>query len=966
MANTYSIIKKQQPYINPYDVNDIERTLAVKEGRYNANEAQVNQAIAQFSSIDLIREEDREYLYNNLKKVIDIVDNTDNIDFSKTGLGSDLATYISQAVDKNVLKQAANTRSIRNYNSNLEQIREKNPELYSQVNDQDARIQGGYYDYLSGEKNDLGSLNYVNFTDVQDNLIKKSKQLNDLNPDRVIKVPDGKGYFVEKQVKGLTQSEWLRVLPTMLTEQDRTQLAINGRVRYGYNNQSALLDINRIKQANTDKLDKALIDIDSKIELIADESSKEALKKEKRQIQDYYKKANASYDLVGNTAGKIGGYFLEQELVNNLASTMGATETIKYSEDGSYWKRIKQEAEDKKKLVDTNNFGDANKDGSPDFQTTATPVDTDDLGSVLKRKEDLQNNIERGFSKKLASIYNSFDADTKTKVDAIEQQVLKSHNEMMSRNPGLKPLTDLELHREVIDRVSLGDNSILTLQQKIDLKSDMDKMDAFNKAESEAFLKAESILFSKNAGEIYEELTTNPDIGMFGLDSGGTTFNQFLSKKGIKNKEDLAEFMSSNSEEANTFKANFLLQTYGDLRTLSHNIKGGFNPQIGFPNLNRDFLRRIKRAQELLGENTPIEEIFEPSRRTGNGSPEPITEEDFIEENSRFISLKNNGTKLNKILRDIANYSANTNIPVKDAFRYDRTLREDSHLFKTFNQDSFTEEYERALNLSTANITGQNIITIQPASGSGSSANYVPSYQDLITKAQPLGLVGLDPKLPLNIIKNKDNTYSIFQNQEGDDNPIDTKIGTISQAELEKLPNLSKEVDLYENKGVIDFNTQIRSEVPLLNYASSNARNSKQLQGLFNANTPQGRAKIMMASKDSVLDYLGTSLPGMNDKQKGPDYVSMVQKTLRNPNKFSLKMDSYEGISNVVVQMTNKEGEKVDIDSIDLSSNIDQKEFMDIYYATPQVFLTLALQNIGTEYLKTNNSTKIDLINNNL
>ena len=51
---------------------------------------------------------------------------------------------------------------------------------------------------------------------------------------------------------------------------------------------------------------------------------------------------------------------------------------------------------------------------------------------------------------------------------------------------------------------------------------------------------------------------------------------------------------------------------------------------------------------------------------------------------------------------------------------------------------------------------------------------------------------------------------------------------------------------------------------------------------------------------------------------------------------------------------------------IDLSNSIDQKEFMDIYYATPQVFLTLALQNIGTNYMKTNDSSKIDIINNNL
>ena len=158
MANAYSIIKKQQPYIQPYDVQDMEKTLAIKEGRYNANKQAVNQAIAQFSSIDLARDQDKEYLYNNLKKVISIIDDTDNIDFSKTGLGSDLGLYISQAIDKNVLKQASNTRAIRDYNSGMETLKEKHPEFYSNKNDYDARKMGGYYDYLEGKTDDLGAL----------------------------------------------------------------------------------------------------------------------------------------------------------------------------------------------------------------------------------------------------------------------------------------------------------------------------------------------------------------------------------------------------------------------------------------------------------------------------------------------------------------------------------------------------------------------------------------------------------------------------------------------------------------------------------------------------------------------------------------------------------------------------------------------------------------------------------------
>ena len=119
MADAYSILRRQRPYIPAINVADIEKTLAVKQSNYDYNTAQVNQAISQFGSIDLIRQEDRDYLYNNLKEVISIVDNSDTIDFSKSGVGSELSGFISKAIDGKVLKQAQNTMAIRKFETGL-------------------------------------------------------------------------------------------------------------------------------------------------------------------------------------------------------------------------------------------------------------------------------------------------------------------------------------------------------------------------------------------------------------------------------------------------------------------------------------------------------------------------------------------------------------------------------------------------------------------------------------------------------------------------------------------------------------------------------------------------------------------------------------------------------------------------------------------------------------------------------
>ena len=972
MANYQSIIRRQQPYIKPYDVQDIEKTLAVKEGRYNANVAQINQAISQFASIDLIRDKDREYLYNNLKRVIDIVDDTDNIDFSRTGLGTDLGMYISQAVDKNVIKQAKNTQAIRSYNTGLETLKEENPELYSNVNDYDARVQAGYFDYLSGSTDKLGNLDYVNYTDVQSNLLKKAKELKDLHPKKSIKVPTGDGYFIEKTIDGLTQSEWLQVLPSMLTDNDQKQLEINGRNQYRYNDAAAVADLERIKSNNKVALDKSLKSINARIDLVADEATKQKLRQEKRQLTDYFNKTNSTFDLLGQSAGEIGSYLIRNELINDLASSLGATEQIKYSVDNSYWKKIKQEAEEREKLVGKNgqfnSFADRNKDLSPDIQTTATAVNTEDIGSILKKKEDVQKNFEDNFNRKLSTIYNSMTPADRGRVDSIEQDILKKHSLEMQKDPTLKPLTDLELHRQVIDLVSNGDNSIISLAQKIELKSDMDKIDAFNRAKSNAFLQAEEMLFVKNAEEFYEELTSNKNIRLLG-NSKDLTFNNFFENKNIKNAEDFISFLGTNSEEAKLIKANFLLQTIEQIPQFANFLtqKEIYNVPLDVSSsattYSRDLKRRLVRASELLGESKNIEDIFRFKSYVSNEEVplEELKEGDFI-----TFEIKDKNSKVADILLNTSHLYGTT--------WTDHTLRQESHIAREITQDKFTEEYERALNLASANITGQNIITIQPSGTRKGEA--VPEYQDLITKAQPLGLVGIDKKLPINLSKNVDGTFTIFQNQDSKDpdNPVRTRLGIISKEELQSLPNLSQSIKLNENKENIDFQTEVRSEVPTLNYLSSSSRNAANLSEIYDINTEQGYKKIIMSSignergEGGVIEYLSKtpSLKGLNEKQKSSDYLSMVKKVMSNPNKFSIRMDSYKGFSNVVIEMTDSRGEKTKIDSINISNGINQREFMDMYYATPQIFLTLALENIGNNYIRTNDSSKIDLINNNL
>ena len=104
----------------------------------------------------------------------------------------------------------------------------------------------------------------------------------------------------------------------------------------------------------------------------------------------------------------------------------------------------------------------------------------------------------------------------------------------------------------------------------------------------------------------------------------------------------------------------------------------------------------------------------------------------------------------------------------------------------------------------------------------------------------------------------------------------------------------------------------------------------------------------------------------MNSSPRGSEYYSIVNDVVKNSSKFSVKFDSYDGMNKVAVTMKGKDGNEVVLRRLDVGSNVNNEEFINMYYGAPQVFLTLALEQMGANYLMTDDFRDLETIKNNL
>lgn len=237
MANYLSQRAEYNKIQEPVNTKLINTVLNAKQGRFDEGVAAIDNSLAELGRIDsqLLRPEDREYLANNVKNLLDTVNNSGKLDLSNSGITRNIQSQIRTALDSKVINAVAQGNKITAFQASIAEKQKSKPELYSDVNYQYALKQAGLQDYMSGKTDTIGNLNYddyINAPKILDESI--SKWAKDYGFHTEFKQGDvNQLIYTNEKKEVLTKNEIINKLKTSLDPKISKQLQIDSDYHYG-------------------------------------------------------------------------------------------------------------------------------------------------------------------------------------------------------------------------------------------------------------------------------------------------------------------------------------------------------------------------------------------------------------------------------------------------------------------------------------------------------------------------------------------------------------------------------------------------------------------------------------------------------------------------------------------------------------------------------------------------------------
>ena len=284
------------------------QVLMAKQQKYDANLAQIENLVQQYVGLDIANKDAKNHLYNNLKTLTSEVDRiASSEDLSNSNATKNITSYIGQAIDTTTINAVNTTRMKRQYDATWDEIRNKKPELYNNINK--AFGESGWKEYVNADK-DADVSQYVKhgfavipYVDIKGMTDKTMMEYMKLAKDREYSVPiqvqkgvDDKGNpvyetvgFKEYVETGLNPAVVRNMMQAQLTPEVKQQMAINAWSNYGeFKGEGAI----NLKKDYTNYMDSMIEDAEnsiSKMELKLTEYGKgsDEEKKIKKDLSDY-------------------------------------------------------------------------------------------------------------------------------------------------------------------------------------------------------------------------------------------------------------------------------------------------------------------------------------------------------------------------------------------------------------------------------------------------------------------------------------------------------------------------------------------------------------------------------------------------------------------------------------------------------------------------------------------------------
>ena len=307
-----------------------------KQQKYDANLAQIENLVQQYVGLDIANKDAKNHLYNNLKTLTSEVDRiASSEDLSNSNATKNITSYIGQAIDTTTINAVNTTRMKRQYDATWDEIRNKKPELYNNINK--AFGEAGWEDYVNADK-DADVSQYVKhgfavipYVDIKGMTDKTMMEYMKLAKDREYSVPiqvqkgvDDKGNpvyetvgFKEYVETGLNPAVVRNMMQAQLTPEVKQQMAINAWSNYGEFKGEGAINLKKDYANYMDSMIEDAEDSISKMELKITEYGKgsDEEKKIKKDLSDYRTEIGSLKDRKVSTLASIdNGNFMNAGL----------------------------------------------------------------------------------------------------------------------------------------------------------------------------------------------------------------------------------------------------------------------------------------------------------------------------------------------------------------------------------------------------------------------------------------------------------------------------------------------------------------------------------------------------------------------------------------------------------------------------------------------------------------------------
>ena len=114
MATAYSQPLQYTPYQEQWNKELLAKALQFKQDKYDTNRQVIKDTIAKVSNIDLMKDQDAEYLYDRLQTVVNNLNTQGSGDLSLESRADYLTGYVADVADQKVMNGYIGTRAYRN------------------------------------------------------------------------------------------------------------------------------------------------------------------------------------------------------------------------------------------------------------------------------------------------------------------------------------------------------------------------------------------------------------------------------------------------------------------------------------------------------------------------------------------------------------------------------------------------------------------------------------------------------------------------------------------------------------------------------------------------------------------------------------------------------------------------------------------------------------------------------------